>query len=134
MGDELPYHRAIILRRRIPSQNRFQYAHWRAYAAERDAWFVLLRAHLTPRSPAPEFPVRIRLHSFRTRLLDYANLVGGAKPIPDALIRLGYLKDDHPRWFHADYHQTQVAKAEERTELTFCLWSAGSLDEILRDA
>ncbi len=130
---ELPYRRTFLLRRRIPSQNQFHYAHWRKYAAERDAWFLLLRAQLAPRAQPPQWPVRIRLHSFRTRLLDYANLVGGAKPIPDALMRLGYLKDDSPRWFHADYHQTLVAKAEERTELEFLLWSAGTLDEALRD-
>ena len=134
MSAELPFNRTLILKRRIPSQNQFHYAHWRKYATERDAWFILLRTTLIPRAHPPDYPVRIRLHSFRTRLLDYANLVGGAKPIPDALIKLGYLKDDHPRWFHADYHQTLVAKTEERTELTFCLWSAGHLDEILRDA
>jgi hypothetical protein len=114
--------RTVIIKRRVPSQNRSQYAHWRTYATERDTWFILLRAQLPPRR-APEHPIRMQLRSYRTRLLDYANLVGGAKPIPDCLMRLGYLKDDSPRWFHCDYFQFQVPAAEERTELEFVSWS-----------
>jgi hypothetical protein len=118
-----PYGRLVTLRRRVPSQNQTQYGHWRAYAKERDLWYLLLRAVLPPRLP-PEVPVRLALRSYRTRLVDFANLVGGAKPIPDGLVRLGYLKDDSPRWFHCDYCQLQVPKSEERTELEFLSWSA----------
>jgi hypothetical protein len=112
----------IVVLRRVPSQNASQYRHWSAYTRERDAWFILLRAKLPPKAP-PDEPVRVRLHSFRTKLVDYANLVGGAKPIPDSLIRLGYIKDDSPRWFSCDYFQTQVPKADERTEIEFIAWS-----------
>jgi hypothetical protein len=117
-----PWGRIVVIRRRVPSQNQTQYGHWRAYAKERDMWYALLRAQLSPRLP-PDCPVRLSLRSYRTRLVDYANLVGGAKPIPDSLIRLGYLKDDSPRWFHCDYAQTTVPKADERTELEFLTWS-----------
>lgn len=113
----------IVIRRRVPSQNVNQYKHWSAYTKERDLWFILLRAQLPPRDPVQE-PVRLVLHSYRTRLVDYANLVGGAKPIPDSLIRLGYLKDDSPRWFSCEYFQSQVPKGEERTELRFVRWGA----------
>jgi hypothetical protein len=116
-----PLGRLIVIKRRVPSQNASQYAHWSTYTRERDAWFILLRAQLPPRA-APEYPVRLMLRSFRTRLVDYANLVGGAKPIPDCLIRLGYLKDDSPRWFSCEYQQHRVAKAEERTELEILPW------------
>lgn len=98
-----------------------QYSHWRAYTSERDTWFILMRAQLPPRDP-PAVPVRIMLRSFRTRLVDYANLVGGAKPIPDNLKRLGYIKDDSPRWFYCEYFQTQVRKTDERTEIEFLPW------------
>ena len=120
----------IVIKRRVPSQNLSQYRHWRTYTQERDAWFVLLRAKLPPRQAVDE-PMRIVLHSYRSRLVDFANLVGGAKPIPDSLVRLGYLKDDSPRWFTCDYFQTQVAKAEERTEIEFIPWSgrSGDIDE-----
>jgi hypothetical protein len=104
------------------------YRHWRAYTSERDAWFILLRAQLPPRRP-PEEPVRMILRSLRTRLVDYANLVGGAKPIPDCLIRLGYLRDDSPRWFHCDYYQSQVPKEQERTEIQFLPWAGEDAPE-----
>jgi hypothetical protein len=112
----------ILIHRRLPSQNASQYAHWSVYTKERDAWYLLMRAQLPPRQP-PQQPVRIILRSYRQRLIDYANLVGGAKPIPDILIRLGYLKDDSPRWFACDYFQCCVARAQERTELLFIPWS-----------
>ncbi len=111
----------IIIKRRVPSQNQMHYGHWSVYTKERDLWFVLLRQQLRPCSPVNK-PVRIALRSYRTRLLDYANLVGGAKPIPDCLIRLGYLKDDSPDWFRCVYEQFKVSKAEERTEIEFLPW------------
>ena len=89
----------ITIARRVPSQNTNQYRHWSHYAKERDTWFLLLRAQLPPRPPVDR-PVHMLLRSYRNRLVDYANLVGGAKPIPDCLIRLGHLKDDGPKWFH----------------------------------
>ncbi len=121
----------IVVPRRVPSQNASMYRHWSAYTKERDAWFILLRSQLPPREPPAE-PVRIVLHSYRVRLVDYANLVGGAKPIPDSLIRLGYLKDDSPRWFACDYFQSQVPKGTERTEIEFIPWSA-NLGDISAD-
>jgi len=94
------------------------YRHWKAYTTERDMWFVLLRVQLPPRQPV-EVPVRMAIRSYRARLIDYANLVGGAKPIPDCLIRLGYLKDDSPKWFSCTYEQFQAPAAEQRTEIEF---------------
>ncbi len=111
----------ITIKRRVPSQNRSQYSHWSRYTKERDAWYVLLRSQLSPIANV-ETQVRIAIRSYRLRLLDYANLVGGAKPIPDCLIRLGYLKDDSPQWFRCSYEQFQVAKADERTEIEFLAW------------
>lgn len=113
--------RLITIRRRVPSQNQSQYKHWRNYTRERDAWFVLLRSQLSPIHQVEE-PVRMAIRSYRNRLVDYANLVGGAKPIPDCLIRLGYLKDDSPNWFRCTYEQFQVPRTEERTEIEFLTW------------
>jgi len=118
MADDPPVARVLTVRRKVPSQNASMYRHWSAYTAERDAWFVLLRAQLPPRRP-PSGAIRLAIRSYRARLVDYANLVGGAKPIPDCLIRLGYLKDDGPEWFSCTYEQFQVAKGEERTEIEF---------------
>ena len=110
--------RLVVIKRKLPSQNEALYRHWRKYTTERDVWFVLLRAQLPPCKQV-EIPMRMAIRAYRTRLMDYANVVGGAKPIPDCLIRLGYLKDDSPKWFTCTYEQFQVKTAEERTEIEF---------------
>ena len=109
---------SVAINRRVPSQNQFHYMHWSAYKKERDAWALLLRAQI-PQRPSVVIPVQLTIASFRTRLCDYANLVGGAKPIPDCLIQLGWLKDDHPDWMTCTYTQEQVTAAQERTEITW---------------
>lgn len=114
----MPPPRIIVIKRKLPSQNDSMYRHWKAYTSERDTWFVLLRVQLPPRKPV-EVPVRMAIRSYRARLIDYANLVGGAKPIPDCLIRLGYLKDDSPQWFSCTYEQLLAPLAERRTEIEF---------------
>ena len=106
------------IKRRIPSQNKSTYEHWTKYHAERRAWAILMRAALRPLAKPPEHLVVVEIDSFRTRLLDFANLVGGAKPIPDTLIDLNYLRDDSPRWARISYRQHQVPAADERTVLT----------------
>jgi hypothetical protein len=111
--------------RRVPSQNQLHYRHWSRYTQERDAWFILLRSQLPPRH-GETGPVAMAIRSYRLRLVDYANLVGGAKPIPDCLIRLGYLRDDGPAWFRCSYEQFLVPRAEERTEIEFLPWAVES--------
>lgn len=107
----------VTIKRRTPSQNAATFGHWRGYTKERDAWYVLLRAALKPR-PAPRHLISAEITSFRNRLLDYGNLVGGMKPIPDCLVRLGYLKDDGPAWFDCEYRQEKCRRADERTVIT----------------
>lgn len=114
--------KTFTIQRRIPSQNRFNNKRGMAaqyeYGKERNWWFALIRAHLVPCGTAPDMKIFCRIVSYRNRLLDYGNLVGGAKPIPDVLKRLNWIKDDSPKWFECEYHQRQVPEAEERTEIT----------------
>lgn len=107
----------LRLKRRVPSQNKSTYAHWSAYAKERDAWFALLRAGLVPKEK-PNHRVRVVVESHRTVLLDKANLWGGTKAIWDGLVRLGYLRDDNPKWLDDDVRQFRVPRAEEITLVT----------------
>jgi hypothetical protein len=108
----------VTIKRRVPSQNKSTYAHWSVYHKEKQAWAILMGAGLPKRTP-PSHPVHIRLTSYRVRLCDYANLVGGAKIIPDILKARGYIRDDSVRWFRCDYFQVQVPKADERTVVEF---------------
>lgn len=47
----------------------------------------------------------IRAWGPRCRAFDYGNLVGGGKPLIDAMVSLGFLLDDRPDLFQASYHQ-----------------------------
>ncbi len=47
----------------------------------------------------------LRLYGKRCRPFDYANLVGGGKPMIDSMVDLGYLLDDSPKLFLGSYHQ-----------------------------
>jgi hypothetical protein len=105
---------SIYIQRKIESQNQRDSKHWSQRNAERQAWHTLIRMQLMPRTP-PNHPVKVTICSYRTRLLDYANLVGGAKPIPDVLKALGYIKDDSPQWFTGIYAQFKVPAGEEKT-------------------
>lgn len=97
-----------------PSQNAWHGAHWRRYMLIRDRWFVQLRHRLTPRV-RPDVPIHGRIIVYRGRLLDFANMVGGCKPIPDCLKRLGYVKDDSPRWVIIEYKQVLAPLADRHT-------------------
>lgn len=111
----------IVIDREVPSLNKTMWRHRSAYTKERDAWMVLMRVQLRPIRRVV-VPMRAVIHSLRGRLVDYGNLVGGAKPIPDALVRLGYLYDDNPRWFTCDYQQERAPKALRCTRIS--LWPA----------
>lgn len=108
----------IIIRRKLPSQNLWnnKQGSMRIYAAERNKWRTLLQRELgPPRDCPPQKKVHMRIVSYRKRLCDWANLVGGAKPIPDCMIRLGYLRDDSPKWMVCEYEQ--IRSSDERTEI-----------------
>jgi len=100
-----------------------------AYPKERDEWMIRLRCALMPRVMAPQHKIFARIISYRVGpLLDYGNLVGGAKPIPDCLIRLGYLKDDAPKWFECEYLQEKCKRDEARTVIELLNLEGGASD------
>jgi Holliday junction resolvase RusA-like endonuclease len=50
--------------------------------------------------------------SYRKRLLDLDNLVGGAKPLIDALCDMGLIVDDSPDWLDLEVKQKQQSIGE----------------------
>lgn len=98
-----------------PSVNAWHGAHYRTYRHHFDRWYMHLRAKLPPRRGPPDHQVVGRIIVYRGRTLDYANLVGGMKPIPDVLKRLGYIKDDSPRWLVLTYTQHLAPLADRHT-------------------
>ena len=104
--------RIVVINLVIASVNDWMYGHWRAYTKVRDTWMVYIRQQMRQQEP-PSHPVSMILTSYRGRVIDYGNLVGGAKPIPDCLKRLGYIKDDSPAWFNCEYKQFKTPKARQ---------------------
>ncbi|HYF25372.1 MAG TPA: hypothetical protein VD931_06500 [Baekduia sp.] len=98
----------IDVPRAIPSGNDFHKRHWSGYAKEKGVWMVLIRRATARRANPPDVAMRARIITYRPRALDHGNLVAGAKPIPDVLIALNYLRDDSPAWFDCDYRQVIV--------------------------
>jgi hypothetical protein len=61
-------------------------------------------------------PLAVTVHVYRRRELDYDNLVGGMKPVLDALVNIGYLRDDSPQHITVTYLQASPFKP--RTVIT----------------
>jgi hypothetical protein len=63
-------------------------------------------------------PVRLRLTTYRNYLIkDKDNLIGGAKPLLDALKNAGFIVGDSIKNVEAEYFQERCKRGEERTEI-----------------
>lgn len=94
--------------RAVLSQNRTTYAHWSSHHKDKRSW----EKHLLPQlGPYQGLLLRwsswrlTRVYAGRCREYDYANLIGGAKPLIDLLIEMRILIDDSPGHFLCDYVQ-----------------------------
>lgn len=107
----------FMLPLKIKSQNASFYkknGFWVA-RADKKRWLNAL-AIIAKRALHPAAGKRkVTIVSYRKRLLDYGNLVGGAKPILDALKKLGWIVDDSPAWVIEEYKQFAVG--QEFTEI-----------------
>lgn len=90
-------HWTLKIPRACPSQNLHQWAHWARIRAEKKLWWALIRSAPgfleIPRATGRR---RLTLERWGWRILDEANLIGGAKGIIDNLVQLGLLVDDRP--------------------------------------
>lgn len=88
-------------------------ARWR-YAKERDAWSWLVRAAKLQHGITPAAGRRrltlTRIYARGQRALDRDNLIGGMKPLVDAIAREGMLRDDTQAW--AELHHDQEPGTE----------------------
>lgn len=96
----------IDIPRVTPSLNQWQRLHWRRRSALRRRFgedlLVAMQArrrlerHRLARLKKTESPLRVTIVRHGKRLLDPDNLVGGAKPLIDAMRDLGLIVDDDP--------------------------------------
>ncbi len=94
--------------RLVESQNATTYSHWRVHYDDKKDWLTRVVDHFYKYRgvclPWSRWSLR-RIYAGRNRELDYANLVGGAKPLIDSLIDTGIIVDDAPAYFKCDYEQ-----------------------------
>ena len=98
--------------RKIPSQNLYKSNdHW-VYAKEAKAWKdhlyqALYEALVLGARFSWSKWSLTRFYDGREREFDHGNLVGGAKPIPDALKHHDVIVDDKPSCFKMEYYQVK---------------------------
>lgn len=108
----------LVVQRALPSQNERDKWHWSRRHRDSQIWEILFRA-TTFRPPVrPTSLVWVRITSLRAQLMhDDANLRGGAKGMVDALVRLGFLRDDSDEFARIRYRQIQAPKALQCTRV-----------------
>lgn len=95
----------------IPSANARDKWHWRKRNQETRTWEIFFRAAVRTLPRRPTGKVRVAITSLRTALIhDKANLSAGAKGCVDALVRLGFLRDDRDEYADITYEQVQAPK------------------------
>ena len=103
----------------IQSGNKFtnKKSRW-AYKTYRERWYRVLGLYLPPcKTARPDVKVKVKIVSVRARYLDRVNMAQGAKPILDHLKKMGYIRDDSPRWLDDSYDQV-IDKGNQRTIIT----------------
>lgn len=91
-----------------------------AYKKERQEWlrWILIERPCIPEAEAKRRVTITRCYSGNQKLRDHGNLVGGLKPVVDALVLSGTIKDDSPHWVEIYYHQRRVERHERCTLFT----------------
>lgn len=100
-----------------PSLNKVKRMHFHAYRKLREQYENILRSRMTDIDVAYGLR-RVDIIRFGSRELDHDNLVGGCKPLVDALKRCGLIVDDSPRHVRINYEQRKSPRKEARTVVT----------------
>lgn len=105
--------------RTVMSQNRTTYSHWTVHSRDHKDWRKRV-SHALRTLRGARFAWSLwlieRVYGPRNREFDFANLVGGAKPLVDSLIDLDVIEDDSPAHFECAYDQFRGE--ENMTRLT----------------
>ncbi len=113
--------RTITIGELTPSQNVLarRHKHPAAYKKLRDRLQTWLMVEMTNgRIPKATTKRRLTITRYvrsKRYLLDRGNFVGGCKPLLDAAIRQGLIKDDREEWLDDVYHQ-EISQ-QQRTEI-----------------
>lgn len=106
----------LAVSKKIESLNKWQRLHWTMRRKEKQKWIhELWAANNGKHGDGKQVKRKVVIYSYRTKLLDHDNLVGGAKPLIDALVHLKLIYDDSPEWVEVDYKQKQQSVGELTT-------------------
>lgn len=109
----------IEVHQQIVSRNVLDKWHWNKRRKHSRAWESDIWKAFRLSTPKAKGKVKLKITSYRTRLLDHDNLVGGCKGILDAMKRLGIIIDDTPDLIEVEYEQMKVKGTDSRTVFEF---------------
>lgn len=91
----------MILNIIIKSRNVLDKLHWAVKSRLQKEYMLLIRSHMVKhkiKHAKKNERYCLEIISYRKRLLDYDNLVGGCKQLLDALTKEKYIYDDAPKY------------------------------------
>ena len=102
----------IVLPLPTPSANEWSGKHWSRRYRLKAQWAKLLLV-AKPGEHRASSRLRVTIERVMTGGgLDPDNLAGGLKPVLDAMVSLGLLLDDSPRWLELHVGQSKPGKGE----------------------
>lgn len=108
----------FIVTGQVQSRNVLDKMHWAKRANLAAAWhFRVLNAVGGRPFAKPLVKRKVRLTVYRNRELDSDNLIGGAKALRDALVKVGLLVDDKPKWAEFDYRTGKCPEGREHVRV-----------------
>lgn len=103
-----------------PSLNQLTRMHWHRRVRMQAQMVCEIQGELGALSvERRQGPVNATVTRYSPGELDYDNLVGGCKPLIDALVAVGLAWDDSPEWLVVEYKQAKCRRIEARTEIEF---------------
>jgi len=111
--------------RRVPrGANKLLRAHWSVRRREEKDWRLLIRS-VCGRPPAMvESRVRLEVTIHRLQLQDPDNAYASLKPLLDALVREGWLRDYSSQWLELDVQE--LVESDRRRCRTEIVWRKGA--------
>lgn len=76
------------------SLNRYAYSHWRLQHGDKTRWYRAMAAIVASGCPTAGGPRRVDVTRYGPRRIDPDNLVGGLKPVLDAMRAVRLIVDD----------------------------------------
>ena len=105
-----------------PSLNELLRWHWSKRRKYHDHVCMLLRMQVRMHRYAPaDKRMQMELLRVGKRIIDADNLIGGCKPIVDALVKETLLVDDSPKWLDGSYSQL-VDRRSQWTQIILYPW------------